>query len=307
VRFLFDIHHARWIANYVFFVPVPRSQNSARRLASDIQLVSMKVSTFLFYETHALTLVQQFMSQSASTSVLSVISKLPSVFSMRQVLPSVQAVSQNKTPPSSCHLPSVIPIDAATECMLCSDGQLITVARSSISNTAIYYRVVFHGSSCGPWLRVSPPAISVLADRPIESENLLRLVSAEYTSLMLLPAPGPVSSSVIADRQSSQSARVLHLSSLAAAAAAFVNYPATSSFMVSHTPLLERMTSQPLRSRIIVGTSRPLLLPGRVSWHVSSDIAVINESTLRILQSQPLLHLISLCRWRRIRANLVLY
>jgi hypothetical protein len=204
---------------------------------------------------------------------------------MMQVLPSVQVVSQSKIPPSSCHLPRVTPIDAATECMLCRDGQLLTVARSSTSNVAVYFRVVFHGSSCGPWLLISPPAVSVLTDRQIGSENLLRLVSAEYTSLMLLPAPGPVLSSVIADRRSLQSARVLHLQSLAAAAEVLVNYPATSSFILSHMPLVETLSSQALRSRIVLNTNRPVLLPGRVSWHISSDIAVLNERKLRIVQS----------------------
>jgi hypothetical protein len=230
----------------------------------------------------ALTDAQQFISQSPTVFVLAVTSKLPTVLPTMQVLPSVQVVSQIKYPSSSCDLPHLIPTDTVAECALCRDGQLMTVARSSSSNIAVYYRAVFHGSSCGPWLLVSPPTVSPLADRAIRSENVLRIVSAEYAALLLLPSSGPVQSSVIADRRSSKSEQALHLRSLAASAAVFANYPAASSFSISYKPLLtnvvETLSPQALRSHIIVHTRRPLLLPRMVSWRLSSDVVVVTES-----------------------------
>lgn len=201
---------------------------------------------------------------------------------MAQVLPSVQVVSQNETPPSSCFLPHVIPADAATECMVCRDGQLLTVARSSGKTKSVYYRVVFHGSTCGPWVLVLPPTAPDFADRTIGNEKLLRIASAEYTSMMFLPAPGPVLSNIMADRRSSQSARALHLRSLAAAAAALADFPAASSFDLSHKPsftnLAENLSPMALRSHIVVNSNRPPLVPRRVSWHVSSDVVVVPNS-----------------------------
>lgn len=253
------------------------------RLATDIPLVSIKVLFFNSWCLFALTDGQQFISQSPTVFVLAVTSKLPTVLPTMQVLPSVQVVSQIKSPSSSCDLPHLIPTDTVAECALCKDGQLMTVARSSSSsNIAVYYRVVFHGSSCGPWLLVSPPTVAPLADRTIRSENVLRIVSAEHAALLLLPSSGPVQSSVLADRRSSKSEQALHLRSLAASAAVFANYPAASSFFISYKPLLtnvvETLSPQALRSHIIVHTRRPLLLPRTVSWRLSSDVVVVTES-----------------------------
>ena len=200
-----------------------------------------------------------------------------------QVLPSVQVVSHVATPPSSCDLPRLIPMDAAVECTLCGDGQRVSIARSG--STSVYYRVVFHGHSCGPWSHVSPPTAPAPFDNRIRrhgTESALRISSAGYSALLLLPPPGPVPSSIVADRRSSRSARALQLPSLSVAAVALADYPAPSSFFVSHTPIFsdqgEASSSQTLRSRIVVETNRPLLLPGHLSWRVSSDIAVVSNS-----------------------------
>lgn len=230
-----------------------------------------------------LTSLFQFISQSLSTTVVAFISRLKSL-PTEPILPSVQVVSQISTPPASCELPSLYPAAAASECTLCADGQQLAVARSS-SSDLLYFRVIFYGRSCGPWQLVSPPAAPVLSDNHShrdKSENVLRIASAEYSALMLLPVPGPVSSSLIADRRSFQSTRALRLQSLSAAAAALVDYPSASSFLVSHKPLFyedgKPISSQALRSHIVVETSRPQLSPGRLSWRVSNDVAVVPDS-----------------------------
>jgi hypothetical protein len=202
--------------------------------------------------------------------------------STAQVLSSVQIASHMTTPPSSCDLPQLLPNDAAVECTLCGDGQRVSIAR--IGSSSVFFRVVFHGHSCGPWLLVSPPVATTLVDRKRQyvTDNTLRISSAEYSALLLIPSPGPVPSSTMADRRSSPSARALQLSSLSAAAAALAEYPAPSSFLVSYTPIFsdpeEALSSQSLRSLIVVETNRPPLLPGRLSWHASSDIAVVSNS-----------------------------
>jgi hypothetical protein len=259
-------------------------EHTSCRLAADIQFVSMKVNAFRYDRFFALTDTPQFISQSPSNYVLAMKSRIPTVLSMVQVLPSVQVVSQNEPPPSSCFLPHVIPSDSATECMVCRDGQLLTVSRSSGKTKSVYYRVVFHGSTCGPWVLLLHPTAPDSADRNIGKEKLLRITSAEYTSVMFLPAPGPVLYNIMAERRSSQSARALHLRSLAAAAAAFADFPAASSFDLSHKPsftnLAENLSPMALRSHIVVDSNRPLLVPGRVSWHLSSDVVVVPYSTI---------------------------
>jgi hypothetical protein len=202
-------------------------------------------------------------------------------------------------------------VDAAVKCTLCGEGHRLLIARSG--STSVYYRVVFHGHSCGPWSQVLPPTAPAPFNNRIRrhgTESALRISSAGYSALQLLPAPGPVPSSIMADRRSSRSARALQLPSLSAAAVALADYPAPSSFLVSHTPIFadqgEASSLQTLRSRIVVETNRPPLLPGRLSWRVSSDIAVLSNSA-------PLLECFQdyifscFCRCRCIRANRSFY
>ena len=166
--------------------------------------------------------------------------------------------------------------------MLCRDGQQVVVARSS-SSTSIFYRVVFHGGSCGPWLLVLPTPAPAFSDRVLMdgSENVLRMASADYSALLLLPVHAPDLSSITADVRSSQAEPALRLPSLAAAASALARFPAASSFALSHTAAVDAgdmFTQQPLRSRLVVDTNRPPLLPGRVIWRTSTDVAVVPHS-----------------------------
>ncbi len=175
-----------------------------------------------------------------------------------------------------------MPKAAAAECVLCKHDQRVTVARSSDSSS-VYYRVVFHGGSCGPWMFVSPPVAPAVTDLiPADGgENVLRISYAEHAALLLLHEHGSNPSSVRVDR-SSQAARALRFPSLAAAAAALAAFPAASSFALSHTPRAvnagDSAAKQPLRSRLVVHTDRPPLLPGLVVWRISSDVVVVPRS-----------------------------
>ena len=226
--------------------------------------------------------VYQVISQSSSTTVLAVNSRLPVLLSGAQLLPSIQVVSRNEMPPSSCTMPS----DEGAECVLCNEGRLVTVTHSS-SRSSVYFRVVFHGSSCGPWLLVAPPIVQTFADAATRDgeDSSLRISFAKYAALLLLPAPGPVLSSVTVDRRSFHTIRDLRFPSLVAAAAAMADYPAASAFALFQTPLLpnleENVSAQVLRSRVVVETNRPPLLPGHVAWQLSSNVAVIPESEIR--------------------------
>jgi hypothetical protein len=198
-------------------------------------------------------------------------------------LPSIQVVSRNEMPPSSCTMPS----DEGAECILCNEGRLVTVTHSS-SSSSVYFRAVFHGSSCGPWLLVAPPIVQTFADAATRDgdDTALRISFAKYGALLLLPAPGPVLSSVTVDRRSFHTIRDLRFPSFVAAAAAMADYPAASAFALFQTPLLpnleENVSAQVLRSRVVVETNRPPLLPGHVAWQLSSNVAVIPESEIHI-------------------------
>jgi hypothetical protein len=164
---------------------------------------------------------------------------------------------------------------------------LVAVAHSS-SSSAVYFRVVFHGSSCGPWKLVVSPMVPAFADAVTgdKDDTALRISFAKYAALLLLPSPQPVLSSVTVDRRSFHTIRALQFPSLVAAAAAMADYPSASTFALFHTPLLpnadENVSPHVLRSRIVVETNRPPLLPGRVTWQLSSNIAVIPESEICI-------------------------
>lgn len=233
-----------------------------------------------------LTKVPQLMSQSSSATVLALTSRLPAARGAMQVLPTVHVASQISAPRTSCELPQLLPVDAAVQCAVCGDGQQVVVARSS-SSDSVYFRVVFYGRSCGPWLLVAPPTAPALSDNRVRRnviENALRITSAEYSALVLLPAPGPVSSSSIADHRSFRSTQAIRFQSLSAAAAALVDYPSASSFFISHTPLVsdegKPVSSQAFRSRLVVETIQPPLAPARVAWRVSSNVAVVSDSEL---------------------------
>ncbi len=237
------------------------------RRSIDVQFISMKVYIRLGFFSELIH-VDQVISQSSSNTVLAVNFRLPVLLSGAQLLPSIQVVSRNEMPPSSCTMPS----NEGAECILCNEGRLVAVTHSSSSS--VYFRAVFHGSSCGPWLLVAPPIVQTFADAAARDgdDTALRISFAKYGALLLLPAPGPVFSSVTVDRRSFHTIRDLRFPSFVAAAAAMADYPAASAFALFQTPLLpnleENVSAQVLRSRVVVETNRPPLLPGHVAWQL---------------------------------------
>jgi hypothetical protein len=147
---------------------------------------------------------------------------------------------------------------------------------------------VFHGSSCGPWKLVVPSMVPAFAESLTDRDDTtaLRISFAKYAALLLLPSSQSALSSVTVDRRSFHTIRALQFPSLVAAAEAMADYPSASTFALFHTPLLpnvdENVLPHVLRSRIVVETNRPPLLPGRVTWQLSSNVAVIPESEIRI-------------------------
>jgi hypothetical protein len=244
----------------------------------------MKVRFFPLYCVAKLTAGHQFISQSLLANILSLVSRIPTAISNAQVLPTVHVVSQMHAPPSHCVLPLLRPVEAASLCTLCKDGQQLAVSRSS-GSSVVYYRVVFHGGSCGPWISISPPGAPSLTNliHRVPPENMLRIASADFSTLLLLPRLHSTLN-ITVHRHSHQSTCAIRLSSLAAAAAALADYP-SGSFLVFHSPLLRgsaEILAQPFRSRVVVHTDRVPLLPGYVSWKLSNDVAIVPQRKLPV-------------------------